>query len=272
MEKDPVMMPESQVAEANTSMPTPEMGTPAGPVAEEQPTTEPVDDTAAQIKEIVLRYTPDVDMADQASMNAEVLALLGKLVNVHDKLLVAVENDPDFGAMLSEIFKGGTARTAIARAYGPEAFTAVDGDPDFDEMTKSMEEGRKRLDGKRKYAETVKKNQQMSIQEIETYFQEKSYSEEEAIARIDKYMEIRQDFLDDKLTRKHLELLDKAMDFDTAVQQAEEAGKVAGRNEKIVEKREKMKTASDGLPELVGQGRKPEKPKSFAGQFLDGII
>lgn len=268
MKKEPVEMPESMPAEGMQA-PDATMDQMAAPDAVD---TQPDNGTAAQIKEIVLKYTPGASMDDQASMDMAVLGLLQKLDNVHEKLLVSVENDPDFGAALSEIFKGGNARTALARAYGPEAFTAVEGDPDFDEMTQSLEQGRKRVGEKRKYAETLKKNQEMSIKEIEAYFQEKSYSEEEAVARIDKYMEIRQDFLDDKLTRKHLELLDKAMDYDKSVQQAEEAGRVAGRNEKIVEKREKLKTASDGLPELVGQGRMPEKPKSFAGKFLDGVI
>lgn len=263
MEKEPIEMPEPQVAETQLPPTTP---TEAPDVSAAPVNTD--NNTETQIREIVSKYAP----VDQGDILSAILPLLQKFDNLHEKLLVAVENDPDFGAALSEIFKGGTARIALARAYGPEAFSAVEGDPDFEEMTKNLEEGRKRVGQKRKYADTLKKNQEMSIKEIEAYFQEKSYSEEEAVARIDKYMEIRQDFLDDKLTRKHLELIDKALDFDTAVQEAEEAGKIAGRNEKIIEKREKMKASTDGLPELTAAGKKSEKSKSFAGQFLDGIL
>lgn len=264
MENETVKAPVETMAQATPPAEVPQVQS-AEPEA-------PVDNTASQIKELVLKYNPELNLEDQASMEASVLSLLQKLDTVHEKLLVAVENDPDFGAALSEIFKGGNARTALARAYGPEAFTAVEGDPDFDEMTSAFSEGQKRVGEKRKRAETIRKNQEMSVKEITDWMESKGYDDASIEARLKKMEEIRQDFLDDRITKNHLELIDKAMDFDTAVQQAEEAGKVAGRNEKIVEKREKMSKASDGLPELTAQGSMPQKPKSFAGTFLDGVI
>ena len=262
MEKETVKMPVESGAK------TAQVEPPVQATAPEQ-TDVPVENTASQIKELVLKYNPELNLEDQAGMNAAVLSLLQKLDNVHEKLLVAVENDPDFGAALSEIFKGGNARTALARAYGPDAFTAVDGDPDFDEMTTAFAEGQKRIGEKRKRAETIRKNQEMSVKEITDWMESKGYDDASIEARLQKMDEIRQDFLDDRITKSHLELIDKAMDFDTAVQQAEEAGKVAGRNEKIIEKREKAKTATDGLPTLTGQAPKaaPERPKSLLEQL-----
>lgn len=132
-------------------------------------------------------------------------------------------------------------------------------------MTKAFTEGQKRIREKRKMAETIRMNQEMSVKEITSWMESKGYDDASIEARLKKMEEIRQDFMNDKITKNHLELIDKAMDFDTAVQQAEEAGKVAGRNEQIVDRREKMKGATDGLPSLTGKAPapKPERKPSL---------
>lgn len=236
----------------------------APPMTEEQP-----DETSTQIQAIIEKYFPGTDMPQQEA----VLDLLTRHDRVHEKLMVAVENDPDFGAALDEIFKGGQARTAIVRAYGPDAFEAVEGDPDYDQMTEAFNQGRERLTKKKETAATLQKNREMSVKEIESWLEEKGYGDEEVVARLGLMDEIKADFMNDKITKKHLEILDKAMDYDTAVTDASEAGKVAGRNEALVEKRGKEKVATDGLPQLAASTKTPkEKPKSFGTSFLEGVI
>jgi hypothetical protein len=233
--------------------------------SQEMPPAETSDPTQEQINAIIQEFIPDGEPNKENE-----LKLLQMLKNVHDKLLVAVDNDPDFGAALDEMFKGGNPKVALARAYGPDAFDAVEGEPDFEEMGKAFQEGQGRIAKKKETASTIAKNQEMSIQEIQSYMEEKGYGEDEIQARLKKMDEIRQDFLNDKITKNHLQLIDKAMDFDQAAINAEESGKVAGRNEKIVEKRETVKNASDGIPNLTSQNKKPEKPKTFGGNFLKG--
>lgn len=242
------------------------------PITPEAPTMqeEAPDDTKTQIQAIIEKYFPGT----QTPHDEAVLDLLTRLDRVHEKLMVAVENDPDFGAALSEMFQGGNARTAIVRAYGPDAFEAVEGDPDYDQMTEAYNQGKERLTKRKETEATLQKNREMSVKEIETWLEEKGYGDEEVIARLKLMDEIKSDFMNDKITKKHLEILDKAMDYDTAVSDASEAGKVAGRNEALVAKRSKEKVATDGLPELTSATPKPkeEKKKSFGSSFLDGVI
>lgn len=244
------------------------MGAASAPApAAMEPEASPPDESTTQIQAIIDKYFP----GSQMPMMEAVLDLLTRLGRVQEKLMVAVENDPDFGAALDEIFKGGEARTAIARAYGPDAFTAVEGDPDYDQMTQAFTQGRERIGKKREMAETLKKNQEMSVKEIEGWLEEKGYGDEEVIARLKLMAEIKDDFINDKLTRKHLELIDKAMDYDTAVQQAEDAGKVAGRNEKIVETKQREKLSTDGLPKITSKAAPavPELRKSLLEQLSE---
>ena len=245
--------------------------TPESPIAEAPaPETAPEAtgmDTQNEVKALIQKYIPGSEGGPEDN-----LKLLKMLDNLHDKILVSVENDPDFGAALSDILNGETARVALARNYGPDAFQAVEGDPDYDLMTENFNKAKERIGKKRQMAEQIAKNQEMSVKEIQAWMEEKGYDDVAIQARLNKLEEIRQDFLNDKINRNHLQLIDKAMDFDTAVAQAEQAGKVAGRNEQIVEKREKRATAGDGLPSLTAQNAKPEKPKSYAANFLKGVM
>lgn len=225
------------------------------------------DQVQEQINGIVQKIIPGSDPTQE-----NVLKALQMLDNLHEKFMVAVENDPEFGAALSDILKGESARIALARAYGPDAFTAVEGDPDYDKMGEAYNAARENIAKKKETASMIAKNQEMSIQEITTWMEEKGYDDAGIQARLKKMEEIRQDFLNDKITRQHLELIDKAMDFDQAVVNAEEAGKVAGRNEKIVEGREKMKNTGDGLPSLTSRNPKKQPPQSFGGKFIQGVI
>lgn len=234
--------------------------------------TEPVEPQAdnnvqSQIDAIVSKFVPA-----EGDKQAALLKTLQMLDNLHEKFLVAVEIDPDFGEALSYILGGESARVALARAYGPDAFEAVEGDPDYDKMSEAFNAGREKVTKKRKLADDLKKNQEMSIQEITSYMKEKGYAEEEITARLQKMEEIRQDFLNDKIMKKHLEIIDKALDFDTAVAQAEEAGKVTGRNEKIVNTRESAKTMGDNLPSLTARNPKKQPPQTFGEKFLNGVI
>lgn len=239
--------------------------TPEPPVAQEQ--TESTGGVQDQINAIVQKIIPGSDPTPENQLKA-----LQMLDNLHEKFMVAVENDPDFGAALSDILKGETARIALARAYGPDAFTAVEGDPDYEAMGNAYNSAKERIAKKKEMAGTIAKNQEMSVNEITTWMEEKGYDDAGIQARLKKMDEIRQDFLNDKITKQHLELIDKAMDFDQAVANAEQAGKVAGRNEKIVEGREKMKVLGDGLPALTSRNPKKQPPQSYGDKFLKGVI
>lgn len=252
----------TEVPETTPEMPdAPPSDAPAAPVES---------GTVAEIKALVEKYTPGVDLSNQEAVDAAVLTLLKALDRVQTKLTVAVENDPELGAALSEIMSGGKGRVALARSYGPDAFKAVEGDPDYDEMTKAYQEAEARIKQKEEYGKTIRRNQEMSLQEIKAWMEEKNYGDEEVNVRLEKMEELRQDFLNDKITKKHMMLIDKALDYDKDVANAEEVGKVSARNEKIVEKREKA-SANKTIPQLTATGTKPKsaRPTSLLQQLLE---
>ncbi|HPS25401.1 MAG TPA: hypothetical protein PLB28_07470 [Bacteroidales bacterium] len=238
--------------------------TPAEPIPAEPEAT--ADPAREQINTIISEF-----MSGGEPTPENELKVMQMFKNLHDKLLVGVENDPAFGEALNDIFQGETARVALARAYGPDAFTAEEGDPDYEKMGKAFTDAQGRIAKKKETASMIAKNQEMSVKEITSWMEEKGYDDAGIQARLKKMEEIRQDFLNDKITKQHLELIDKAMDFDQAVSNAEEAGKVAGRNENIVTSRKKEKLATDGLPSLTSSGAKakPSKPKSLLQSLHD---
>jgi len=262
--KEPVKPTEEMVSDtAPTEQPPTE--TPA-----ETPPSETTEETPNEVDAIIVEFMPDADLTTPEAREAAIGQLLSRLTNIHNSLRDVVEDEPEFGMVLDDILKGSPVAAAFARHYGPETFSEPgEGDPDYEEYGKYKQERTKKRQEKEKRRKSLKQNEEVSMQEIDSYMQEKGLTPEQAqdfFAQADEFFT---DIFDGKITKNHLAMLEKAFGYDTAVKEAEETGKVAGRNEKIIEEKVK-KPATSGLPE-INEGGTPQPTAKKRTGLLDEL-
>lgn len=260
-------MDEEEVKDAPMPTETPEMP----PQEQAMPEQMEGGGDKEKIKSIVAEFLPDSDTESEAGFYQSVLMLLDKFKSIHDGLLEVVQDEPEFGAMLNDILKGGKASEALTRYYDLEGMAPAEGEPDYEAYSKMKGERSSRVSEMSKRREEISANREISIKEIGAFIAETGMGEEESAKFLDWADRFYADGFDGKVTKQHLSTLLKAYKYDTDVTQAEETGRIAGRNEKIVETKNTIKP-TDGLPNLqAGNARPPvEKPKTLLQTLYGG--
>ncbi len=219
---------------------------------------------------IINEFMPGADLSTPEARESAIGELLTRLSNIHNSLVDVVEDEPEFGMVLNDILKGGKVAAAFARHYGPEAFSEpVEGDPDYEEFGKYKQERTEKRRMKQERMKALKSNEEVSLKEIDTYMEEKGLTPEQAQGFFEKADNFFNDIFDGKITKDHLAMLERAFGYEDAVAEAEEMGKVAGRNEKIVEQKVK-KPVTSGMPD-INEGGIPPKPKARNRGLLDEL-
>lgn len=222
------------------------------------------------IDAMIAELMPGADVSTPEAREATIGELLTRLYNINNSLAEVVDDEPEFGMVLNDILKGSKVATAFARHYGPDSFSEpVEGDPDFEEFGKYKQERAERHKKKQERQKSLKANEEVSMQEITSYMEEKGLTPEQAQDFFTQADEFFTDIFDGKITKDHLAMLEKAFGYEDAVAEAEETGKVAGRNEKIVEEKVKKPTTS-GMPE-INEGGMPPQPKERRTGLLDEL-
>jgi hypothetical protein len=240
------------------------------------PETSPAAETTSdnpspsKIDAIIKSFMPDVDLSTPEAREAAIEQLLTRLSDIHNSLMDVVDDEPEFGMVLNDILKGSKVAIAFARHYGPEAFSEpAEGEPDYEEYGKYKQERIEKRKKKQERMNALKSNEEVSIKEIEAYMEEKGLTPEQAqdfFAKADNFFK---DVFDGKITKDHLSMLERAFGYESAVKEAEENGRVIGRNEKIIEQKVK-KPVTSGLPE-INEGGVPPKPKARNRGLLDEL-
>lgn len=267
-EKMDVQEPEQSVKPTEGNEAPPEQPLKEAPT--ETPPTETTEEKPNEVDAIIVEFMPEADLTTPEAREAAIGQLLSRLVNIHNSLRDVVEDEPEFGMVLDDILKGSPVAAAFARHYDPESFSEPgEGDPDFEEYGKYKQERTKKRQEKEKRRNSLKKNEEVSMQEIDSYMEEKGLTPEQAQDFFSQADEFFTDIFDGKITKKHLAMLEKAFGYDTAVKEAEETGKIAGRNEKIVEEKVK-KPKTSGLPE-INEGGTPQPAAKRRKGLLDEL-
>jgi len=260
--------PQEGKATAPPTEPPQEPTTTETPPTDEQPPQE--ENTGNEVDAILAEFMPDADISSPEAREAAIGQLLGRLVNIQNSLRDVVEDEPEFGMVLNDILKGGKVATAFAKHYGPDAFSEPEeGDPDYEEYGKVKENRTKTRQEKEQRRKALKQNEEVSMQEIDSYMEEKGLSPEQAQDFFAKADEFFKDIFDGKITKNHLAMLEKAFGYENAVTEAKETGKVEGRNEKIVEEKVK-KPVTSGLPE-INEGGTPQPAAKRKTGLLDEL-
>lgn len=176
----------------------------------------------------------------------------------NEKLYRRLESDPAAAAALAEFIDGKPLPVALASYFSPEELSAQEGDEYYEDYRKAIDERSARNEEYRKMAEEINANSLISEENFKQFAEEEGLTKEQAdeiYQAITRFTDATSKGLYDK---DFIRLFHKGKNYDADVQEANEAGKTAGRNEKIVEKLEKPK--GDGLPEPTG-GKQGVEPK-----------
>ena len=167
----------------------------------------------------------------------------------NQKLLALFDSEPSVREVIGEMIQGASFRSALARHFSAEDFTPQEGEPDYETWGKNAKEredkAKKRSEFERSYADNLK----AAEKEVETFGKEHKMDEksmDEFLGTIDGILG---DFNNGKITKDTLTLMRRAMTYDKDIADAREEGRIAGRNEKIVAKKDKeTDEVGDGLP------------------------
>lgn len=185
---------------------------------------------------------------------------LGELKGREQTLSDMFAADPRSAQFLTDMHKGEDPVLGLVRNFGVEIKDYLE-DP---EMQEEIEEAN------REYIERVARNKELEAEwkanEEETketlrrFQEEKGLSDEEIDALFAKALGIVNDGVMFKYTYETLEMVSKAMNYDTDVATASEEGEIAGRNARITEQLRRPKQG-DGTNPIGGRNGEGERPR-----------
>ena len=154
-----------------------------------------------------------------------------------------------------------------------EALQSPEGKEKFKTALENWRTGKK---AEEEHKKVYDKNIEETVQTIVSFANEKGIDEEEMDKIILKAHQLGSDVLDGKYSPELLEMIYRAGDYDRAVAEAKEEGRITGKNEKI---KNELRTSQSktGLPPTVGDQNdvmgEPQKGKEPVGRIdmLGGI-
>lgn len=176
----------------------------------------------------------------------------------NEKLFKRLESDPSAAAALAEFIDGTPLPVALRRYFTDEELSAQEGDDYFESYKKAGEERDAHKKEVNDYIEKIKANSTESEKNFKEYAEENGLTPEESEKMWEFYQNLMNEMSSGMISKDFLSLMHKGKHYNQDVEDANEAGKAAGRNEKIVEKLSKPK--GDGLPEPTG-GKAGVEPK-----------
>jgi len=179
------------------------------------------------------------------------------------KIIDLLESEPELSAVLRDMLRGMSLREALARNVDMESLTGMEGDPDWDTISKNKNERLAKLEENRKWQAQIEENQQKTIEALNTFSDSKGLDEEGLNDFVGYVSAMLEKAFNTYLDEETLERLYQAYNYKKDVADAENLGMVKGRNEKIQSMRKDKMESSDGLPKLAGAVTPTEQEKSI---------
>lgn len=161
-------------------------------------------------------------------------------------------SDPKSAQFLVDMHNGMDPILGLIRAYGIEIRDVLD-DPEMqEEIAEAHKEYMERMARSKELDEAYDKNMGETLQELARFQTEHGLSDEEVDKVFAGLLLMARDGVMGKFPRELMEQALKAQQYDSAVANAEEEGRVAGRNDRIVESLRKS-AKGDGTQPLSGK-------------------
>lgn len=216
---------------------------------------------AAHIERMRKKY-PDNNFDDEEELFGainddydEYDSKLDEYENERNTISDMFDKDPRTAQFFLDAHSGKSPLSSYIRLFGPELRDILN-DPDEDTASQIEEAEREyveRVTQEREAQETYRTNMEESLKTLET-FKSKCGLDDEAMDNIIiAAIGIVRDGVVGKFSEETLDMICKAINHDKNVAEAEEDGRIAGRNEKITEKLRSAKKG-DGINPMAGRG------------------
>ncbi len=204
------------------------------------------------------RFAPDAETIDTES--DEYYDNLTKMADEYDRMegnerqmndLLAA--NPSFEGMIRDAKEGRSFLPSLVEAIGVDRLKEALEDPAVaEEVGKANDEFMKRKQQEAEDSEASQRNIEESLNNIKQYAEDHGLSDEQVNEVITKIVTYVGDGMAGLFPTELIDMAFKAMNYDSAVQEAEETGRVQGRNENIQAQLERSQEQPN-LPPNIGQ-------------------
>lgn len=227
-----------------------------------------------RLKERLQAKHPDKDFDDED-------ALLGQINDDYDEqekelsgykeregqIAGLFSRDPRSASFLSNWSNGADPVVELVRLFGREIADAADDPEKLDQIAEANKQFLEREANSRQLEEEYNANLEESLKHLQS-LQDEGTPDDQIDEAMTFLLEIVTNGVRGKFTPEMVQMALKAIGYDRAVTEAEETGRVAGRNEKIDVKLRKPQ-GGDGTADLAGGGAIQDRPTPNLGA-LDG--
>lgn len=199
------------------------------------------------------RFGDSFNLEDEESMYGTLHDYMRNNDESQSRFAEALTQDPRLAQVMADIIgkKKGSA-ASLARYFGKDFLSMEEGSPEYEELLKAEEERMAELEKSRASQQEFDTNIEKSLPILDEFARENGM--ENCDAFLDEvYAKILEPIFSGNYTKDVLQMLHKALNYDTDVNEAFNAGNVKGKNERI----ESMKKdIGDGLPKIGGNAAK----------------
>ena len=209
---------------------------------------------------------PDFNGADEEAIYEDMLSYRKNNDESRKRISDMLSENPQLAQVLSDIAnKKRGAGAAFARYFGKDLLNAEEGSPEWDEIQQAEKDRNEELMALRKRGEDYDANIEASMAVLDEFGRENNVNIDDFLDEA--YGKIIEPIFLGKYDKELLRRLKNALDYDSDVETSFNAGKAAGRNERIEDMRKA--NVGDGLPRMgsaAGMRQGPKKPESRMGR------
>ena len=205
--------------------------------------------------------SPDFNSEDEEALFEDMLNYRQKNEDSRAQFAKILTENPQLAQVMSDMASGKRGMAAsFARYFGKDLLSAEEGSDEWNEIQEAEKERQAELDEIRARQDEFNKNIEASVPVLDEFAKKKGIDTDEFLDSV--YEKMLAPIFAGTYTPELLEMLYKAMNYDTDVEDSFQSGVVAGKNERIAKMRKE--NAGDGLPRLgasSGVDNKPQKKK-----------
>lgn len=184
------------------------------------------------------------------------------------KLQEAIDSNPEIAAFMQKVADGASVSEAAKDI--PEDMPQSDAE----NMAAMEAEARRRGEAAMESMNKLNANLNSSKDAMERYFKENNIGKEEADELTNAFMQkIAQPISEGLVTDEAMTIIAKGLCYDSHRLKWEEAGRIAGRNDKIEEEKKKFEAGKDGLPSgQANSGMQKETVVDRDGDWINSLV
>lgn len=180
------------------------------------------------------------------------------------QLAAIITANPEIGDLLQAVFDGDPLAVAILKAgVTPDDLEMAEGEDGYDKFKAVHDERTAKSEARKARNAELEENQKGFAQDYEAFAKETFGDDKETASAFDDFADnLIAKILNGGARKPELVRLHQAFTYKEDVAEAAETGKIAGKNETIVEKRKADSAKiSDGMPEIQSGEVKTTKPE-----------